>query len=359
MNVNYLFLLLLVFLSTFSHASVKVEFFTLSQSFSNILPVKQLIEDDWQQSPENKASDGFTQNEVGIRSYWQNFSFSLSHRYDYFVFSNPDTAKAFYLDRSDLALDTQEKYNIDLKLFHQRSNGVRVGYKFEFKNFNSEIRIGYWNLHASRESNLTGTLTSDLQGNISAVAELDEFYSADNFLHRRNTDDWDTGGSGITLDVHLNWQPTDNIDIFADLKDIYSNFSLDDSGFSEGKIDTEGTFINSVGGVAYLPVYRGRETTKKHKFKLPENLSLVGLYHYTKQLSYLARYKRQGEQNFYYVGVEIAHEKSSTQLSFDIENKAPEIRYKRDWLSLVLSIDDIKIEQAMLLNVGFNIHYRF
>ena len=97
MNVNYLFLLLLVFLSTFSHASVKVEFFTLSQSFSNILPVKQLIEDDWQQSPENKASDGFTQNEVGIRSYWQNFSFSLSHRYDYFVFSNPDTAKAFKL----------------------------------------------------------------------------------------------------------------------------------------------------------------------------------------------------------------------------------------------------------------------
>jgi hypothetical protein len=359
MNVNYLFLLLLIFVSTRSHASTKVEFFTLSQSFSNILPVKQLIEDDWQQSPKNKASDGFTQNEVGIRSYWHKFSFSMSHRYDYFVFSNPDTAKAFYLDRSDLALDTQEKYNINLNLFHQRSNGVRVGYKFEYENFSSEVRIGYWDLRVTRESNLTGTLTSDHQGNISAIAELNEFYSSDNFLHRRNTDDWDSGGSGITVDVHLNWQPADNISIYADLKDLYSTFSLDNSGFSEGKIDTEGTFINSVGGVAYLPVYRGRETTKKHKFELPENLSLVGLYHHTKQLSYLAGYKRQGEQNFYYLGVEIAHENSSTQLSFDIENQAPEIRYKRDWLSLVLSIDDIEIEQAMLLNVGFNIHYSF
>ena len=359
MNVNYIFLLLLVFLSTFSHASAKVKFFTLSQSFSNILPVKQLIEDDWQQSPGNEASDGFTQNEVGIRSYWQNFSFSLSHRYDYFVYSNPDTAKAFYLDRSDLALDTQEKYNIDLKLFHQRSNGIRVGYKFEFKNFNSEIRIGYWNLHASRESNLTGTLTSDLQGNISAVAELDEFYSADNFLHRRNTNDWKTSGSGITVDIHLDWQPTNNISIYADLKDIYSNFSLDESGFSEGKIDTEGTFINSVGGTAYLPVYRGRETTDKHQFDLPVQLSFVGLFHHTKQLSYLARYKRQGEQNFYYLGAEIAHENSSTRLSFDLKNKAPEIQYKRDWFSLFISIDNIKIEQTMLFNLGFNIHYSF
>ncbi|MBA6396976.1 hypothetical protein [Colwellia sp. BRX10-4] len=42
MNVNYLFLLLLIFLSTFSQASTKIEVFTTSQSFSNILPVKQL-----------------------------------------------------------------------------------------------------------------------------------------------------------------------------------------------------------------------------------------------------------------------------------------------------------------------------
>jgi hypothetical protein len=358
MNVNHLFLLLLVCLSPFSLASTKVEFFSTSQSFSNILPVKQLIEDKWQQSPESDSSNGFTQNEVGIRSYWEGFSFSFSNRYDYFVFTNPDTAKAFYLDRTDLALDTQEKYNIDLKLRHQRSNGLRIGYKFEFENFSSEIRIGYWHLNATRESSLTGTLTSDLQGNISAIAELNEFYSSDNFLHRRNTNDWDTNGSGITVDIHLNWQATENISIYADLKDIYSDFTLDNSGFSEGRIDTEGTFINSVGGVAYLPVYRGRETTQKHQFTLPEQLNFMGLYQ-NEQLSYLARYKRQGEQDFYYLGVEIAHKNASTRLSFDIENTSPEIQYKNDWFSLLLAVDDLHIEDAMIFNFAMNIHYSF
>jgi len=359
MKANYLFLLFVLIPSYSFATDVKVEYFALSHSFSNILPVKQLIEDDWQQSPENKASDGFTQNEMGLRSYWGDFSFGVSQRYDYFVLSNSDTAQTFYLDRSDLALNSQKKYNIDLKLLHQRSNGLRIGYKFEFENFSSEIRLGYWQLSATRESNLQGTLASDLQGNVSAIAQLEEYYSDNNFLHRRNTDDWDTDGSGLTLDIYFAWQPTRKISIFADFKDLYSDFSLNDSGYSKGKIDTEGTFINSVGGIAYLPVYRGISTAQKHQFKLPEQVNLLSLYQYSEQMSYLARYKRQGEQNFYYIGLELAHENSSTRLSFDIENTAPEIQYTSDWFSFVFSIDQLDVDRAMLLNFGVNIHFDF
>ncbi len=358
MKANYLFLLFFLFPINSFATDVKVEFFVLSQSFSNILPVKQLIEDDWKQSPDNKASKGFTQNEMGVSSYWENFSLGVSHRYDYFVFSNPDTAQAFYLDRNDLALNSQESYSIDLTLLHQRSNGLRLGYKFEHQNFSSEIRLGYWDLRATRESNLHGALTSDLHSNISAIAQLEEYYSANNFLHRSNTDDWNTDGSGMTLDIHLTWQPTEKISMQANLKDLYSDFSLDDSGYSKGKIDTEGTFINSVGGVAYLPVYRGIGTNKKHQFKLPKQVELVGLYH-SGQISYLTRYKRQGEQNFYYIGLELAHENSTTRLSLDIENNAPEIQYINNWFSLLLSVDDINIEDAMIFNLGFTISYRF
>ena len=73
----------------------------------------------------------------------------------------------------------------------------------------------------------------------------------------------------------------------------------------------------------------------------------------------MARYKRQGEKNFYYLGFEIAHENSSTRFSFDIENQVPEIQYKNDWFAVVFAIDDLQIEHAMLLNLGVNIHYIF
>lgn len=344
--------------NTQASKTTHVEFFADSTSYSNILPVKQLIEDDWQQAPNSSASNGFTQNEIGARAYWNNFFFSASHRYDYFIFSNSDTAKAFYLDRSDQALNSQEKYNIDLKLFHQRSNGIRFGYKFVFENFSSEVRLGYWDLSATRESYLTGTLSSDLNGNIKALANLKEFYSDNNLLHRRNTNDWDTDGSGITLDIHLAWQPTDSISLYADIKDLYSDFTLDNSGYSEGTFDTHGTFINSVGGKAYLPIYRGRETESNHQFELPEQLNFVGLYH-TEQLSYLARYRRQGEQNFYYLGFEIQHHGSSTRLSLDIENLAPEIQYKNGWFAILFALDDLRIEQALQFNLGLSINYSF
>lgn len=358
MKANYLFLLFILFPAGSFATDVKVDFFALSQSFSDILPVKSLIEDNWQQSPDKKASKGFTQNELGVRSYWQNFSLSISHRFDYFVFSNSDTAQAFYLDRSDLALDSQKNYNIDLTMLHQRSNGLRLGYSFEFENFSSEIRIGYWGLNTTRESNLTGTLTSDLQGNISANAQLEEYYSANNFLHRSNTDDWETDGSGYTLDIHIAWQPTENISIYANLKDLYSNFTSADTGYSKGTIDTDGTFINSVGGVAYLPVYRGIGTSKKHQFKLPEQLDFVGLYKH-QDLSYLARYKRQAEHDFYYLGIEFSHQNSFTRLSFDIEHSTAEIQFTNHWFSLLLAADDLDIENAMVFNLGFNIHYNF
>ena len=48
-----------------------------SQSYSNILPIKQLIEDDWKQAPSDDSSTGFTQNEVGIKAHWNNFYFNI------------------------------------------------------------------------------------------------------------------------------------------------------------------------------------------------------------------------------------------------------------------------------------------
>ena len=55
-----------------SYAATSVEAFVTSHSFSNILPIKQLIEDDWQQAPEQSASDAFTQksNPAYQGQYW-------------------------------------------------------------------------------------------------------------------------------------------------------------------------------------------------------------------------------------------------------------------------------------------------
>ena len=343
----------------------QVAAYILSESFSNILPIKQLIEDDWLQAPATDASIGFTQNEVGLKAYWGNFSFNVAHRIDYFVFTNPDTAQAFYLERTDQPLTTQDSYQLSLKLHHQRSNGFRIGYQWKFDGFSTEINIGYWDVSATRESQITGEVFGDENNNITGTAKLNEFYSDKNFLKRDNFNRWDVDGYGLTLDFSANWTINTELDIALDVIDLYSTFNMKNLGYSQGNVNTDGTFINSLGGKSYLPLYRGIETADDYQFNLPAQVNLVA--HYLAEslssksftMSYLARYKRQGDVNFYYAGAELQFENSALTLMLDLEHLSPEIQYSNKWFAMKFAIDDIDIEKAMQFSLGLSGHYTF
>jgi len=335
--------------------TIKVEPFIISETYNNILPIKQIIEDDWKQSPEQAASEGFTQNEIGIEATWRNISFGVSKRLDYFIFTNPDTAQAFYSEQQS-AFTTPQAYNIKLKLLHQKSIGMRVGYQFNLHNLTAQVKLAYWDLNTSRESHLTGQLNSNTEQDISGNAQLEEYYSQQNFLKRTNNNAWNTNGSGLSLDVHFNWQLTKNISLNGQLKDIYNKFTLKDSGYSQGSFDTSGTFINSIGGVAYLPLYSGIETTQKHQFTLPERIKLTTTYK-REHFNYLAQYNRQGDINFYAIGIE--NSDSTLQFLIDLKNHTPEIHYKSSWYAITLGLDNIKLSQAQKLTLGLSLFYAY
>lgn len=375
MKINLLCTVTLTFLFTASWANKSyannkqfdnnISAYVLSESYSNILPIKQLISDEWKQAPATDSSIGFTQNETGLKAYWGNISFNIAHRIDYFVFTNPDTAQAFYLERTDQPLTTQDSYQLALKLHHQRSNGFRVGYQWLFGSFSTEINLGYWDVSASRESQITGEIFGDSQNNITGTAEISESYNDKNFLKHTNNNQWETDGYGITLDLAINWQVTDNFNIDVDIKDLYTQFSMKSLGFSQGKVDTDGTFINSLGGKSYLPLYRGVFGAKDFDFTLPEQVNLVAHYQaesFTTEgfsLGYLARYKRQGDVNFYYAGVELGFESSALRFMLDMEHLSPEIQYSNSWCAVTLAIDDIEIDKAMQFSLGLSGQYSF
>lgn len=345
-----------------------VSAYLLSESFSNILPIKQLVKDDWKQAPASDSSIGFTQNELGLKAYWGNVSFNIAHRLDYFVFTNPDTAQSFYLERTDQPLTSQDSYQLSLKLHHQRSNGFRLGYQWQLENFSTEINIGYWDVSATRESQITGEIFGDDNNNITGTTELTEHYNDKNFLkHSNNNNEWDTDGYGLTVDVSIDWDINTEFGIALDIKDLYSQFNMKSLGYSRGSIDTDGTFINSLGGKSYLPLYRGIFGAKDYNFTLPEQVNLVAHYQakslssdpFTVGYRYLARYKRQGEVNFYYAGVEFELETSSLRFMLDLENLSPEIRYSSEWLDLVIATDKFDLDKAMQFTLGVAVNYNF
>jgi hypothetical protein len=349
-----------------SSPNTKISVYVDSQSYSNILPVKQLIEDDWKQAPSDDSSTGFTQNEAGIKVNWKGFYFNIAQRLDYFVYTNNDTAQAFYLERTDQPL-TQESYQASLSLHHQRSNGLRLGYQWFFDDFSIGANLGYWQVSASRESQITGEIFGDGNNNINGKANISEFYSNRNFLKRGNSNDWDIDGNGYTLDMKMHWKMTTDIDIDVDLKDLYTKFKMKNLGYSEGVVDTNGTFINSLGGISYLPLYSGKETESDFEFTIPKRINVEARYsgfnnkEDTNSLSinYLTRYKRQADSDFYYGGVEFVYKESMLKVLLDVVHLAPEIQYTNQWFNFILSIDDIDTDKAMQFDLGLSFSYSF
>lgn len=341
----------------------KISIYVSSDSYSNILPIKQLVNDDWKQSPTSGSSDAFTQNEFGIRATWNNVIFDVAHRLDYFVSTEPDTAEAFYLERSDQSLTTQEEYVLDLQLLHQQSRGLRLGYQWHLDSIYASISVGYWDVISTRDSSLTGVVSGNDTNDISALAQLRELYSEKNFLKRTNDNDWDNDGYGVTVDVSLHWEINQQFNVNLDIKDLYSKYKFKNLGYSEGIIDSDGTFINSVGGQSYLPLYRGIESRKDYQFELPEQINAIGIYNaktIDKKLSFLTRYKRQGNINFYYLGTQWQYTKSS-KISFmlDLKNKAPEIEFQNDWVTFKFAIDKLNFEKANQLSFGLSFNKSF
>jgi hypothetical protein len=336
--------------------SNQIGVFALSETFTDILPIKQIVDDKWVDKPSKHSSDAFSQHELGIKGKWEDLTFSISKRYDYFVHSNKDTAIAYYLDQSDKGLLDNQEYNLNLHLYHQEAEGIRLGYRFTINNFEASVSVGYWDVAEIRSSKVNGVLNSNVNGDITGQAGLEEYYSHKNFLKRQNNDSWDTEGYGLSLDIDFTWAISNTLTLRGELKDIYNDFVLKNSGYSTGDFNTSGRFINSIGGVGYLPVYSGKETEEDHHLSLPERIKLTGVYAH-ESISSVIKLTRQGDVPFYYAGIE--SNDGAIQLLLDLKNMTPEFSYRNHWVSFVLGIDSTSEDKAQKVNLGLSLQYAF
>ena len=352
----FLFSLVCASLSAQPYNTENTEFTIKSKTYSNILPSVQLLKDKWHQVPNKQSNYGFSQSEMSAKYHWKNIIFTVAQRLDYFVKTTPDTALAFYLAKKDKQIN--DKYALDLTLFHQRSNGFRLGYQWQWHTLTSRVHLGYWKINSSRNTILNGYVNGDENNKISGKLALTENYTHRNYFRRPNNNNWNNNGKGITFDMQFDWQISQNMLILLEVNDLYSKFSQDNLGFSQGVVDTEGTYINNVGGKAYLPLYQGVESQENFNFNLPKYIKLTSRYQYD-GVTYIGRYKKQANTDFYYLGFELDHGDSKTQYTLDLKHLAPSINYKNNWISSSIEIDHVNINKSMQLNLGISLYFTF
>lgn len=354
---RHVILISLFFSSSVSAKNNVITAFFESNSFSDVLPIQQLINDEWKDQPDAGANKGFSQNEAGVAYQWNNITFKYSHRFDFFVKANNDTLNLIYLDKNDLSYSGKGDVDVQLESTKFRSEGVTIGYSNRFDNFTAGVEFSYWDIDDFRYSFVQGigyqsdTLNSD--SNLS----FKEFYSTRNFLKRPDSGEWNKEGHGISMNIALDWA-NDFLSIHFIGKDYFNEYEIDSVGYSEGDFDSNGSFIDDNGFRSFVPVFRGKESSKDHKFSIAKRTNLAATYRY-KELDYSIKYLRQYHTDFYYLGLGNIDETSSYLFYVNLKDFTPGFSYQNKFLSLNLGIDDIDINKTYQVRIDTAINVTF
>jgi hypothetical protein len=327
-----------------------------SVSYSNILPVGQIINDSWRQAPQHDADYGFTQNKASLSYRSGHFEWSLNERYDYFIDSNPTTAAIYFLEHNDQQLPANQTYALNLDVLNLQSTGVSVGYLWNNQQFSGKVTVGLWYVDGLRDSYIEADLSTDQNSEISGDVEFNEHYSGSNILKRPNKNSWSTNGWGANVDLDLAWLVNENLTLKLNVDDLFSRFTIDNLGYSEGRATTNNSFINNDGFQSFLPHFRGLEIAKDHHIKIPTTTTLGAVYQ-GNSFSYIIHAKRQARINFVDLGIGFDLTSSQVTLLIDVKRFTPTIEFRSNSWDLSLTTDRLDAYQAFQFNL--NIGYRW
>ena len=332
---------------------------TQSQSYSNIAPVLQIIRDDWQSPPNKNASKGFSQTRSELTYQFDlGISVSAQHRMDYFVKTTPLTALGFYLEQHDLPFKAGERFPLTVQLSQHRALGVGVAYQHQWHDLTIKGQINYWESDYLRDLNATGEVRTGENGHLLGHIAYQETYSHNNVLKRPMAGEFASEGQGMSVDINILYQLTQNWLAQLNIIDLYNAFDANDLGYSNVDINTKGSFVENKGFSSFRPLLKGTEGKRNYHLTLPRQMYFKSTM-LDQSLHYSLEFNRLGDHNFAILGVGKQFESQRITFKYDVYNRVPEIQYTNDMFEIGLAMDDIDPNEAMALKLYSSINVQF
>ncbi|TMP80027.1 hypothetical protein CWB73_12170 [Pseudoalteromonas phenolica] len=331
----------------------EIEFYLTSNSFTDIAPVLQIADDDWQQGPQSDASMGFSQSRFGIAYKHQslaNFRWHIMQRVDYQLATNQQTALGYYQEQNEIPLTTYDEYDVDIDLVGARNRGLGIEYQEQIGQLAVSIQVNYWQLNYLRRSTVSGAVSGkeDLQllGNL----EFEEFYTNNNFLKRPNNEgEWQTSGDGYSLDMAFTYKLSDTMLLHGEFMDLVNNFEITGTGYTQADINTKGSFVDNVGFSSFRPLLKGIEKEQSFEFDLNKQMQL-GLDYAKGPFVYHLNTFKQSNKQFTQLGVS----EGAWGLLIDPVNKVVDVKYQGESIDWQLGLDKFNPNDALAIRMGFS-----
>jgi hypothetical protein len=326
-----------------------------SQSFSSIAPIHQLL-DDMEGSPVHKGKFAFTHNQLEASFSQDNIEYSLFQRFDYYLKFNNDTAQLAYLLKNDIPLPKNKHYKVYLQANHLHAWGLAIAKQIEISDTASvKARLNYLQADKTTNGYLKGYLQS-LDDGYQAQLYLDYGYSRDTLLKRPKEP---TEGHGLSLDIDINWQATDNLKLSLLGRDIASYIKYRDLAYTQANANTDTISYNQNGAIDAKPTVSGVERNRKQSQKLPSRLELIGEYSLTQQDGITAELFSYDYQLFPRIGYTQKKPAYYWRLDYDLRTQALGIGIGHQNLGFSLRSDSLKWEAAQVVEISIVGKYYF
>lgn len=197
-----------------------------SFSLSEPQPIHETIKDWDAPFKGGNLAETYNRFEMGFR--WNNLSLGYIARYDYRLRFSRDTALFYYQQKNKAKPDSNRLYDIDLDALHQRSQGIVLHYDWQpVSQLSVRGSVSLLQASALTDGRLRGQAGYAEGGRYSGQLNLDYMYTDDMIFSRPLKGDFD--GNGYTLDLALEYQPTENTRLHARTRDLIGRIYWDEA----------------------------------------------------------------------------------------------------------------------------------
>lgn len=188
-----------------------------SFSLSKLQPIYETV-NDWQDRYEGgDFAETFNAVEMGFR--WNNLRVGYLVRYDWRLQLSQDAALFYYQQKNKLKPQTSRVYEMDIDVFHQRSQGIAVHYDWQpMPALTLTGSVAILKADALTDGRLGGQTQFLEGGRYSGQLELDYLYVDDIIFDRPLNGDFH--GNGYVLDLALEYRPTESAVLYARTRDL-------------------------------------------------------------------------------------------------------------------------------------------
>jgi len=224
-------------------------------------------------TPGGEASYTHNQWVVGVRKGpWE---LGLLTRYDYIAEYTADAALIAFANEAETEVPNG-LYDINVRLNHSRSNGLRFGYTHSFsEELNVKLQISALAANEIIDGTLVGNI-GFIDDEVNEGALAVDYRFTDDLLFLRAVDK--PTGYGASLDLIVNWQATDELAFEFSAYDAASRIWWDDLPGTIADATTAISRTADNGVLIVRPTLQGRNLLESYQQTLRARLKLRGEY---------------------------------------------------------------------------------